>query len=79
MESKYQCVDSRVSCPKCYYASEVVLQYLEVGGSLDKLDLPRTLPENASVDIDIQFLWLSNDMNVENICYHAPGCCMCLV
>lgn len=45
----------------------MVLQHLAVGGSLNKLDFPRIVPGNTSVDIDVQFLWLSSCMHVKNI------------
>lgn len=55
----------------------MVLQHLAVGGSLNKLDFPRIVPGNTSVDTDIQFLWLSNCMHVGNICSHASRGCTC--
>lgn len=47
----------------------MVLQYLAVGRSLNKLDFSRTFPGNTSVNRDIQFLWLSNYIHVGNIHY----------
>ena len=68
---------AETKCPKCYHASK--LQHLAVGGSLNKLDFPRIVPGNTSVDPDIQFLWLSNCMHIGNICYQASQGCTCLV
>ena len=49
----------------------MVLQYLAVGGSLNKLDFPRIVSGNTSVDIDIQFPWFRNCVHIGSTCYHT--------